>query len=198
LWGVLAVALISIGVLFIQSRKSRSHLPEYFAVLPFALTNQLGRTVELREFDGKVWVADIIFTRCAGPCPKMTEEMETLQQLFSPQDDLRFVTLTTDPEHDTPPVMKSYAEKFNAEAERWHFLTGSKSAIRSLASDSLKLGSEEKEKDLQQDENDLFIHSTVFVLVDKRGKVRGFYESLEPGFQEKIRADITSLLQEKR
>jgi protein SCO1 len=197
LWGVLVVALIAIGALFLQSRNSRSHLPEYFTVQPFTLTNQLGKLVSAREFQDTVWVADIIFTRCAGPCPRMTEQMEKLQGIFA-NEDVRFVTLTTDPDHDTPAVLKSYAEKFNADPARWHFLTGSKAEIRSVAMDSLKLGSQEKDQAEQQNPADLFIHATVFVLVDKFGKVRGVYESLEDGFQEKIVGDIRSLLKERR
>ena len=198
LWGVLGLALLSITLLFIQSRQSRSGLPQLFPVQPFTLTNQLGRPADLRDFTGKVWLADIIFIRCAGPCPRMTEQMQKLQDRFSAEDDLRFATLTTDPEHDTPAVLKAYAEKFQANPARWQFLTGPKPAIKALAADSLKLGAEEKAEAEQQDANDLFIHSTVFVLIDKAGSVRGFYESLEPGFHEKITEDIHSLLREKR
>lgn len=198
LWGILGAALLAITFLFFQTRQSRSYLPEYFAVESFTLTNQLGRAVSLRDFQGKVWVADIIFTRCAGPCPRMTEEMFKLGKRFAAESDLRFVTMTTDPDYDAPEVLKRYAEKFEADAERWSFLTGPKADIGKLAQGSLKLGSEEKEKSQQQNTNDLFIHSTVFALIDKGGKVRGFYESLEPGFQEKIAADIQSLLREKR
>lgn len=195
---MLGLALAAILVLFVQSRQSRSNLPEYFAVQPFTLTNQFGQPVNLADFAGKVWVADIIFTRCAGPCPRMTDEMSRLQNRFASEKELLFATLTTDPEHDTPQVLQRYAEKFKADSARWHFLTGPKPAIKALAADSLKLGSQEKDPATQQNENDLFIHSTVFVLVDKAGKVRGFYESLEPGFQEKIMADIQGLLREKR
>ena len=198
LWGVLAVALIAITLLFIQARQSRSHLPEYFAVQPFTLTNQLNQAVSLRDLHGRVWVADIIFTRCPGPCPRMTEEMARLQSRFAARDDFRLVTLTTDPEFDTPAVLERYAGRFKADPSRWYFLTGPKSEIGALAQGSLKLGAEEKKPDEQQNPADLFIHSTVFVLVDKAGKVRGFYESLEEGFQDEISAAIESLLREKR
>jgi cytochrome oxidase Cu insertion factor (SCO1/SenC/PrrC family) len=76
------------------------------------------------------------------------------------------------------------------------FLTGSKAEIKNLAADSLKLAALEKDPSERQNENDLFIHSTIFVLVDKSGAMRSVYESLEPGFQEKIRADIEGLLRE--
>ncbi len=198
LWGVLAFALVAIAILFVQSRNSRSNLPEYFVVQPFTLTNQAGEPITLGDLEGKVWVADIIFTLCAGPCPRMTEEMSKLQNLFPVGENVRFVTLTTDPEHDTPEVLTAYAKKFNADPSRWQFLTGTKAGIRAVAHDSLKLGAEEKDPASRENENDLFIHTTVFVLVDKFGKVRGTYESLEPGFQEKIAADIRALLRERR
>ena len=197
-WAILGAVMLGILAAFINSTGQRSKLPVYGAVQPFTLTNQLGEAVTLRSLQGKVWVADIIFALCPGPCPKMTEEMSQLQSAFKPKQPLRFVTLTTHPEHDTPAVLKSYSEKFSADPARWFFLTGPKSELlANLAVGSLKLSAVEKDKTLQESENDLFIHTTVFVLVDKRGKLRGFYESLEPGFQEKIRADINSLLAER-
>jgi protein SCO1 len=196
-WAILGAVIFGIIVAFINSVGSRSNLPEFGKVQPFTLTNQLGETVTLDSLEGKVWVADIIFARCPGPCPKMTQEIAQLQNAFDTNQPLRFVTLTTDPEHDTVSALKEYSDKFSADHHRWHFLTGPKREIvANLAAGSLKLSAVEKDKTLQENENDLFIHTTMFVVIDKQGKVRGFYESLEPGFQEKIRADITSLLAE--
>lgn len=197
-WTVLGVVIVGIIASFLTSDSKRSHLPEYGKVQPFSLTNQLGDSISLADLKGQVWVADVIFTRCAGPCPKMTEEMSKIQKAFPAEANLRFVTLTTDPEHDTARRLKDYSEKFSADPVRWHFLTGpKKELLANLAVGSLKLSALEKDKDLQQDPNDLFIHSTVFVLVDKAGAIRGFYESLEDGFQEKIQADIKSLIEEE-
>jgi protein SCO1 len=197
LWSALGAALVVVVVLFLKSPPARSHLPELGVVRPFTLTNQAAASVRLADLKGKVWVADIIFTRCMGPCPKMTEEMRKLQRAFAAEDRLRFVTLTTDPDHDSPQVMRRYAEKFDADPNRWHFLTGPKEEIlANLAVESLKMSAVEKQEDQRQNANDLFIHTTMFVLVDKRGKIRGFYESLESGFQEKIQADIKTLLTE--
>jgi protein SCO1/2 len=93
--------------------------------------------------------------------------------------------------------MKRYSERFAADASRWQFLTGPKAEIlRNLASGSLKLAAVDKEPGERENDHDLFIHSTTFVLVDKHGRIRGYYESLEPGFQEKAREDIRSLLRE--
>jgi protein SCO1/2 len=195
-WGLLCLALAAVVALFVRSQMTRSPLPRLGQIQPFTLTNQLGETFSSRELRGRVWVADIVFTRCAGPCPRMTEEMSKLQNAFSPRDPLRFVTLTTDPEYDTPPVLRRYGDKFGADAARWQFLTGSKAALKDVAIGSLKLAAVEKDAAERENPNDLFIHSTIFVLVDKNGAMRGIYESLETGFQEKIRADIAGLLRE--
>jgi protein SCO1/2 len=196
-WSLLSLVILGVIASFINSSARRSDLKEYGKIQPFSLTNQLGETITLSNLKGQVWVADVIFTRCAGPCPKMTDQMAQIQQAFPAAANLRFVSLTTDPEHDTSSRLKDYSEKFSADPDRWHFLTGpKKELLANLAVGSLKLSALEKDKELQQDPNDLFIHSTVFVLVDKTGEIRGFYESLEEGFQEKIQADIKSLLAE--
>jgi protein SCO1/2 len=197
-WTILGAVLLTVIALFVHAQLHQSNLPRLSQVQPFTLTNELGQVVTSRDLLDKVWVGDIIFTRCGGPCPKMTEEMSKLQSALSPDPALAFVTLTTDPEYDTPAVLKKYGEKFHADFSRWMFLTGTKPEIKNLAAGSLKLAAEEKEASERENPNDLFIHSTIFVLVDKTGAMRNVYESLEPGFQEKIRADIESLLRENR
>ncbi len=145
-WGVLGVVLVLVVALFLTSGGKKSHLPIYNPVQPFSLTNQVGEVVALKDLKGKVWVADVIFARCPGPCPKMTEEMSQLQKTFSSEEPLRFVTVTTDPDHDTPKILKTYSERFGADAERWHFLTGpKKEALANLAIGSLKLAVVEKD-----------------------------------------------------
>ncbi len=103
------------------------------------MTNQSGQVETLAGLSNHVWVADIIFTRCAGPCPRMTGQMKSLQDLLLPASQVKLVTLTTDPDNDTPAVMKRYGERFNADFDRWKFLTGTKTEIAGLASGSLKL-----------------------------------------------------------
>lgn len=196
IWMLLVAVILLITLLFVRSQMRRSNLPVLSQTGAFVLTNQLAATVSTEDLRGKVWVADIIFTRCAGPCPRMTEQMALLQEKFSGEEDLRFVTLTTDIGYDTPAVLKRYAERFDADHQRWWFLTGTTNQVRDLAVSGLKLTAIEKEEEMRQDPADLFIHSTIFVLVDTRGRVRGVYESLEPGFQEEITADIRALLRE--
>ncbi len=152
-------------------------LPVLAQVADFTLTNQDGRPVTLADLRGQVWVADIIFTRCPGPCLKMTRQMRDLQSALPPTSQVKLVTLTTDPTFDTPPVLKAYAQRFNADLNRWMFLTGTPSQIASLATGSLKLAAVEKKPEERESAVDLFIHSTIFVAVDKHGRLRGIFET---------------------
>lgn len=147
-------------------------------VADFALTNQAGQPVSLADLKGQPWVADIIFTRCAGPCPAMTRRMKELQDALPADSTAHLVTLTTDADFDTPEVLARYAERFNADPNRWMFLTGDKVMIANLAIDSLKLTAIEKPPEERTDPNDLFVHSTIFVVVDKQGRLRGAYQTV--------------------
>lgn len=155
--------------------------PVYGTVAPFTLTNQNGEAVSLETLRGQVWVADIIFTRCAGPCLRMTKRMHELQQALPAGSATRLVSLTTDPDFDTPEVLRKYAARFNADTNRWLFLTGTKQQIAALATDSLKLTSIEKTPEQRASPEDLFIHSTIFVVVDRKGQLRAVFETEEDG-----------------
>ncbi len=177
--GLLVVILATSFVLSrLQSkRQPASRLPVIGPVADFTLTNQVGQSVTLANLRGKVWVADIIFTRCPGPCARMTKQMESLQAALPADNRAKLVSLTTDPEFDTPEVLKKYATRFNANTDRWSFLTGSKKEIAALGMDSLKLTAVEKKPEERTDADDLFIHSTIFVVVDKQGRLRGAFET---------------------
>jgi len=156
-------------------------LPVYGHVADFGLTNQDSRTITLADLRGHVWVADIIFTRCAGPCLKMSRQMMDLQQALPAGSAAKLISLTTDPDFDSPSILKKYSERFNANPKRWWFLTGTKAQIAALAIDSLKLTAIEKKPEERQSPADLFVHSTIFVLVDKHGQLRGVYETSGEG-----------------
>jgi cytochrome oxidase Cu insertion factor (SCO1/SenC/PrrC family) len=147
------------------------------AVADFTLTNQDGRATSLAALTNHVWVADIIFTRCAGPCPRMTGQMRSLQGRLPAESNARLVTLTTDPDYDSPVVLKRYGEHFGADFNRWQFLTGSKAQIAGLAGDSLKLSAVPVKPEDRQNNADLFIHTTIFVVVDKHARLRGIFET---------------------
>jgi protein SCO1 len=156
---------------------SPERLPVYGSVANFTLTNQDGSPVSLGDLRGRVWVADIIFTRCPGPCARMTRQMCDLELALPEMSRARLVTFTTDANFDTPPILKAYADRFGADSRRWLFLTGSPRQVAEVAIDSLKLTAVEKKAEDRQSPEDLFIHSTIFVVVDQRAQLRGIYET---------------------
>ncbi len=198
-WGFLAAIIAVIAGLFIF--KGAVHppakLPVYGQVTDFTLTNQTGNRVTLASLRGNVWLANIIFTRCAGPCPKLAAQTRQLQDRI-PQDlPVKLVTLTSDPEWDSPKILKTYADHFGADPNRWSFLTGLKPEIVRLAVDGLKLTRVEKKPEERENDVDLFIHSTIWVLLDKHGRLRATLESTEPDSSVRILAAIRQLLDEK-
>ena len=152
-------------------------LPVISRVADFTLTNQDGQIVTLADFTNHVWVADIIFTRCAGPCPRLTMQMKSLEEKFPAGSTAKLVTLTTDPEFDTPEVLKKYGSRINADFTRWNFLTGTKKQIAELGSGSLKLSTVPVKLEDQKSVADLFIHGTIFAVVDKHAQMRAYFET---------------------
>jgi protein SCO1 len=189
---VVLTLLLALALAALKSREAPGQPPPvYGQIAGFTLTNQNGRAVSLADLRGQVWVADIIFARCAGPCPKMTRQMKELQDALPPNSRAKLVTLTTDADFDTPPVLKTYADRFGADPNRWMFLTGTKGEIAKLAIDSLKLTAVEKKPEERQSPQDLFVHSTIFVIADKRGQLRGVFETTGEGTDpQQVRAQL--------
>lgn len=177
-WGGLILIIAAIGGAFAWKKMAASKpLPVIGQISDFTLTNQNNQPVSLSSLRGKVWVADVIFTRCAGPCPIMTRHLAELQSALPVNEPIRLVTLTSDPEYDTPPILNRYAARFGADSNRWDFLTGPKPKIQGLAVNDFKFVVVEKKPGDQETPADLFIHSTWFVLVDQQGRVRGWTDS---------------------
>jgi protein SCO1 len=192
---LLTLLLAAAGLKLLQAPAQR--LPVCGQIANFALTNQNGATVTLADLGGRVWVADIIFTRCPGPCLKMTRQMKELQDALPPGSRTRLVSLTTDPDFDTPEVLKAYAQRFGANPTRWMFLTGTKVQIANLAIDSLKLTAVAKPPGERQSPEDLFIHSTIFVIADKRGQLRGVFQTTGEGIDpQQAKAQILSAVRQ--
>jgi protein SCO1 len=168
-----------------------TELAKHWTLPDFALTERSGQTLRLADLAGKVWVADFFYTTCPGPCPMLSSRLSDVQKALGDEAGARLVSISVDPEKDTPDVLKLYAERFKA-GEHWYFLTGQKDAIYALARDAFKLPVADAPP-----EGGLITHSTRLVLVDKTGTVRGFYEGAdETGVQQLIR-DIRRLLDEK-
>ncbi|MGB7749774.1 MAG: SCO family protein [Verrucomicrobiia bacterium] len=183
LWIGIVLLLVVLCLAYVVSLAeiNRGHRPAALPVIGpvagFTLTNQDGQVTTLADLSNRVWIADIIFTRCAGSCPIMSKQMESLQDALPPASQARLVTLTTDPDFDTPPVLKKYGERFGANSNRWTFLTGTKLEIGQLAANSLKLSAVPVKPEDRQNPADLFIHSTTFVVVDQHARLRRVFET---------------------
>jgi protein SCO1/2 len=175
-WGCLLLTMAAILVAFIAAPAPAKPLPIYGTLPSFQLTDQNNRTTTLESLRGQVWIADVIFTRCAGQCLIMSAHMKELQSALPPGSPIKLVSFTTDPAYDSPSVLQKYGARYDARENRWIFLTGEKSVLRHAAVDGLKLTVMDKAAGEQENGNDLFIHSAKFVVIDKTGRVRGYFD----------------------
>jgi protein SCO1 len=161
-------------------------LPVLTQLPDFQLIERNGQKLGLADLRGKVWIADFIFTRCPGPCPRMSSRMTSLQRDLSGNEGFRLVSITVDPDFDTQNVLAKYAAQYQAEEGRWFFLTGDKTAIHHLAKSGFLVGGVD----------DVTLHTTRFVLIDRQGRVRGYYSSSDKDELQKLRNDARALLRE--
>jgi protein SCO1 len=197
--GGLALIVVVIAVITVRQQLRRSAgppLPVLYGVSDFQLTNQLGQTVTVADLRDRVSVVNVIFTRCPGPCLTMSRQFAKLQKQLPDDASVRLVTMTIDPEFDTPEVLGRYGAKLGTDPKRWWFLSGALKELRRVAIDDFKFVAVEKGADQQESKDDLFIHSTYFMIVDQRGRVRAVIESTEPGALEQTMAAVNQLLNE--
>lgn len=168
----------------------------YEKIKDFALTNQLNRPFGLKDLQGKIFVADFVFTRCGNPtfCPLMSAEMQRVQEKFKDDKSIKIVSFSIDPEYDTPAILKKYAEKYQANPEQWVFLTGSKSEIYKLAKESFKVTALDDKEAVTPE----FSHTNIFTLVDKEGRIRGYYHGNDREQVDKLILEMQILQYEYR
>jgi protein SCO1/2 len=179
------------GAAFVAVARRSPPLPVLGTLPAFALVGQDRQPVTRETLSGRPFVADFIFTTCAGVCPAMTARMAQLQARL-PQD-VALVSFTVDPVHDTPDVLARYAADFKA-GPRWRFATGPREALYGLATEGFKLAAMELPQDQRQPAGDgPFLHSSKFVLVDGAGRIRGYYDSEERAALETLLSDVRAL-----
>jgi protein SCO1/2 len=196
---IAALALAALGTLGVwtmlgsmnNQRRAGELLADYGAVPDVQLVERSGRALSLGELKGNIWVADFIFTNCGGTCPMMTAKMSELQKSLKDAENVKLVSFSVDPKRDQPEKLKSYAEGFQADKDKWLFLTGSEQQMQDLAKKSFLLTVEEG-----TDPKEPIIHSQRFVLVDAEGHIRGYYNSGENEAKQKMLTDIGILLRE--
>ena len=188
---LLFVLAVAMGYSMWQAsvRRDVEQLPVIRAVPEFSLTDQNGQTVTNADLRGKIWIADFIFTRCAGPCPLMTARMLEMQKALVKTPEVKLVSVTVDPEHDMPEVLKAYAEANFADPERWKFLTGDKAVIEKLVTEGFMQHLSE--------EGGEPVHGTMFLIVDGNGMVRSARMLEDPELIPKVLTDTGNLLREQ-
>ena len=134
--------------------------------------------------EGKVWVANFIFTTCMGPCPRMTTQFRKLRDEVQDHPDLRMVSFTIDPARDTPEALSTYGRSFGANPDKWYFLTGEQKNLHHLSRNVFMLG----------DIDGSLEHSSRFVLIDRHSRIRGFYDSSDAEAMQKLLIDLRGLL----
>lgn len=146
----------------------------YHTIGSFTLTNQYGEKITDSITQNKIYVADFFFATCQSICPKMSHQLKRVQDTFAKKSDFLILSHTVNPEHDNVEVLKNYAEKYGAIKGKWHLLTGDKKQIYDLARYHYLVNADETEG-----EGNLFIHSELFILIDKDKRIRGVYDGTD-------------------
>ncbi len=179
---------VGFGVIIILAMMGRVDeeeelLPVLGELTDFELMDQDGEQFSRDDLLGKVWVADFIFTTCAGPCPVMSGQFTELQSRFASASDFRLLSISVNPDYDTPTILKEYGDRYGADHDRWRFLTGERESIHELAVEGFKVGSVE----------DPIFHSTRFILLDSKARIRGYYISSELNEMQQLWRDVELL-----
>jgi protein SCO1 len=202
LWLLVLLALVLAVGIVAWRRAARA--PEPPPVLgrmeAFSLYDQRGKTFQLQDLDGKIWVADFIFTGCQAACPMLTSKMRALQKHVDERErslgralPIRLVSFSVDPEVDTPDKLAAYAAKWGADQERWIFLTGPLSEVNRAVTKGLKIPFEKGGADTSAFD---VMHGEHFVVVDGERRIRGYFET-DPHGMDQLKLVLESLLAER-
>lgn len=164
------------------------YVSKYHTISDFSFTNQNGKTITQKDYEGKIYVADFFFTTCGSICPKMTANMVEIQKAILNNPKVMLLSHTVFPEIDSVPVLKKYALEKGVNDAKWNLVTGDKKTIYMMARKSylaVKLGKPEELYDM--------VHTENFVLVDDKKRVRGFYDGTDSEAMKKLIEDINFL-----
>lgn len=165
---------------------SHEPLPVLGEIPPFELLDNFNQPFTEKNISGKIWVADLIFTTCSGPCPVMSTEMKSVHKIYLENENIHMVTITVNPDYDSPEVLTEYGNRYDADFDKWHFLTGEYEKIQSLIANGFKMG----------DIEEIVFHSTRFALIDPNMNIRGYYMGTESEDVKKLIDDIEILIKE--
>jgi protein SCO1/2 len=158
----------------------------YQTIPPFKTVNQYGDSISNKNLDGNIYVANFFFTTCPSICPTMHRNMLTVYDAFKAAKDVKIISYTIDPKHDTVAVLKKYADKMGITGNNWLLLNGKKEDIYKLSESYLVRKPEE-------DAKEMFIHDGYFILIDKQKRIRGTYDGTVPEQVANLITDIKKL-----
>jgi len=173
-----------------SERREVVNLPVLRAVPEFSLTDQTGEVVSKDSLRGNIWIANFFFTRCQGPCPQLNARMAEMQKALAKAPGVKLVSVSVDPAHDTPEVLRKYGEEFQADPAKWKLLTGDPDVVKKLVREGFAQMLEDG-PDAQP------VHGTIFLMVDGHGMVRGVYMLEDPELIPKMLLDAGNLLREQ-
>ena len=205
-WSALILIIVGIVGLFVRQQwtlvvkqRETAKLDRFNTIPDFELIERSGQPFRSAEsLRGKVWVANFFFTSCPGPCLAMNAQMAKVQEAITRKNDqVRLVSFTVYPEHDTPEALRIYADRFQARQGTWYFLTGDKPTIYNLAHKDFMLGVTDAATGEEKLSEGEFVHSTKLALVDRRGVVRGYFDSTSPEAFQRLLVAIGDVLREQ-
>lgn len=163
----------------------------YHKIGSFSFTNQDGEKVTSEQLEGKFYVAHFFYTKCPDVCPKLMDNLKEVQKQTRNIENFRMLSITVNPESDTPQRLKEYAQENGINTNKWHLLSGEQANIEALAQDKFLITAKEDQHGYQN-----YVHSDLLVLVDKEGKIRGFYKGSDEQALETLVDQVAVLLEE--
>ena len=181
------------GVMMYTTDFAKVKLPVLNTVQHFSFLKQDSTMVSEQQTQGKVYVAEYFFTSFRGICPKMNKNIKAIYERFKSDSNFLVISHTVNPETDSLPVMRHYADSMGANSKNWWFVTGSKEALYKAARESYML---DDPKNNSKNIDEQFLHTQFFTLVDRIGRVRGVYDGIKKDEIEQLIHDITELIAE--
>ena len=160
-------------------------------VSDFRLINQNGDTITQETYKNKIYIVDFFFTRCPSICPVMSMNMEKLQERFLNSKKVMLLSISVTPKMDSVPILKTYAERYHANALKWNITTGDKNHIYQLARKSYFAVNDYNDGLLQD-----FVHTSNFVLIDTQKQIRGIYDGTMAKEIDELTTDIDLLMKD--
>lgn len=201
LLGVALALPAAVVIALVQQRRAVPALPEYWTIPAFTLVDQDSALFRDADLAGYAWLVSFAYTNCPDVCPLVTQRMAQLRDQLARRGDLgsiRLLTISVDPQRDSPAVLRAHAQQWRARKPDWFFLTGQPDSVFSLVNRGFKLsllhpaqhGNQTHQHDVGGGVNYLVAHSDRIVLVDRQRKVRGTYAWSDPGAQQDLERDI--------